>query len=73
MIVCSRPATKLAYNRGQSKSQLPPGVGQVVFDRPEPGQLREALKTHKPDAVVDTIAFKIDEVEEELIFAAYEG
>ena len=52
------------YNRGQSKSQLPPGVGQVVFDRTEPGQLREALKTHKPDAVVDTIAFKVDDVEE---------
>ena len=52
------------YNRGQTRTALPPGVGHVVFDRKQPGQLREALRTHKPEAVVDTIAYTAGEVEE---------
>ena len=52
------------YNRGQTRTALPPGVRHVVFDRKQPGQLREALRAHRPDAVVDTIAYKVEDVEE---------
>ncbi len=55
------------YSRGQSKAKLPDSVTRVTVDRKVPGQLSEALKTHKPEAVIDMIGFVKADIEEVLI------
>jgi len=56
------------YNRGLTPGELPGGVERVVIDRKVPGQLRAALSAHRPEAVIDMIGFKAEEVEE--VFSA---
>jgi nucleoside-diphosphate-sugar epimerase len=56
------------YNRGRTVTNLPVGVERVVIDRSIPGQLTEALRTHRPQAIVDLIAFEARHIKE--IFSA---
>ena len=55
------------YNRGRTEVRLPPGVERVVVERKAPGQLGKALHEHRPDAVIDMIAFVLEEVAEVLL------
>ena len=41
------------YNRGRTRAELPTGVRQVVVDRMVRGQVGSALRSDRPDAVVD--------------------
>ena len=52
------------YNRGLTKADLPEEVERVVVDRKVRGQLGEALSKRKPDAVIDMVAFVVEDVEE---------
>lgn len=56
------------FNRGLTPAQLPPGVQRVTVDRKVPGQLAEALRDHRPDAIIDLIGYVAPEVEE--VFSA---
>ena len=59
------------YNRGRTPAELPPGIERVVIDRKVPGQLGAALATHRPEAVIDMIAYAAEDVEE--VFSAVPG
>ena len=52
------------YNRGRTQADLPDEVERVVVDRKVRGQLGEALSQRQPDAVIDMIAFVVEDVEE---------
>lgn len=52
------------YNRGRTPAALPQGVQRVVVDRKCRGQLADALREHRPEAVIDMIAFEQAEVAE---------
>ena len=52
------------FNRGRTPVDLPEGVARVVVDRSTRGPLGEALRQHRPDAVIDMIGFRAWEVEE---------
>jgi len=56
------------YNRGRTPVELPGGVKRVVIDRKVPGQLGAALAAHRPEAIIDMIAYKAADVEE--VFSA---
>ena len=51
------------YSRGRSKTPLPDEVKRVVVDRHAPGQLRQALQEHRPEAVIDMIGFVVADIE----------
>ena len=52
------------YNRGRTTTSMPDGVEQVTVDRKVPGQIATALRDHRPDAIIDLIAYVPEEVEE---------
>jgi len=56
------------YNRGITPAELPPGVQRVKVDRKVRGQIAAALRSHRPDAVIDMIGYVVDDVEE--VFSA---
>jgi len=50
------------YNRGRTPTEMPDTVQRVVVDRKIPGQIAAALRDHRPDAVIDLIAFVPEDV-----------
>lgn len=50
-------------NRGLSRASLPDGVAQLIADRSQPAAVRAALSGKTFDAVIDTFAFKPEEVQ----------
>ena len=65
---CSRVAVDsgielFVLNRGRSTARpLPPGVNMLRADIREPGSVRDQIKDHDFDAVVDWVAFTPDQV-----------
>src|SRR5260370_3087561 len=65
---CSRVAVDsgielFVLNRGRSTARpLPPGVSMLRADIREPGSVRDQIKDHDFDAVVDWVAFTPDQV-----------
>jgi len=52
------------YNRGRTAASLPEGVEHVRIDRQTSGQLADALRSHHPEAVIDMIAYRVEQVAE---------
>lgn len=52
------------YHREKTECNLPDGVQHVTIDRNVRGHTRAALKQNNPDAVIDMIGFRPEQVEE---------
>ncbi len=51
------------FNRGVSPGVLPPGVKRLYGDRKDHAKMREVLAGQEFDAIIDTSAFTLDDVE----------
>ena len=52
------------YHRGKTVGNLPDVVQHVTIDRDVRGQVQAALKQNSPDAIIDMIGFRPEQVEE---------
>ncbi len=52
------------YHTGRTMGDLPPGVDRVILDRKNRGQTTDALRRHRPEAIIDMIGMDEEDVAE---------
>ena len=52
------------YHRGKTTSRFTDGLQHIKMDRDIPGQTATVLKENKPEAIIDMIGFRAEQIEE---------